>query len=207
VTSAPPQPPGLLLVLSGPSGAGKTTITHAVEQRFGGLFSVSATTRRPGPNELHGRDYFFITEPEFQRWIDEDRFLEFAQVFGRSWYGTPRDPVDRELQSGRLVILDIDVQGAMQVRRRMPQAFMIFITAPNEEELRQRLIQRGRDDPASIERRLAEARREIEIARTEGVYNLFVVNDTLPRATEEVCHAVATRLGQAPAPGCHAPSR
>ena len=110
-------PAGTLLVIAGPSGVGKTTIVHELVRRFGGAFSVSATTRAPGPGERDGIDYWFIDEPTFQRWIDEDRFLEHAQVFGRSWYGTPEEPVRRDIARGRLVILDIDVQGAENVRR------------------------------------------------------------------------------------------
>ncbi len=187
--------PGLLLVISGPSGSGKTSVTHGVEERCKGIFSVSATTRAPGPGELHGRDYFFISEPEFQRWIDEGRFLEYAQVFGRSWYGTPRGPVEESLRDGDLVLLDIDVQGAIQVRSAMPQALMIFINAPSEEQLRKRLIDRNRDDAESIERRLAEARREDELAHSSGVYDAFLVNDVLDRTIEEVCKAVTQRIG------------
>lgn len=192
--TAPRQPRGLLLVLSGPSGAGKTTITHAVERHFNGVFSVSATTRPPGPGEADGRDYYFISPALFQQWVDEGHFLEYAQVFGRSWYGTPRMPVEDHLRQGRLVILDIDVQGALQVKRSMPEALMIFITAPSEQDLRQRLIHRGRDDSASIERRLEEARREIETAHASGQYDRFVVNDNLHRATAEVFDAVSARL-------------
>ena len=143
MTDSKPSAKGLLLVLSGPSGAGETTITHAVERRFGGVFSVSATTRPRGPGEIEGKDYFFISQEEFSRWVEERRFLEYAQVFGRNWYGTPREPVEAQLAQGRLVILDIDVQGAMQVKRAMPEALMVFLTAPNEVQARERLVQRG----------------------------------------------------------------
>ena len=112
---------GLLLVLSGPSGVGKTSIVHELLQRFDGVFSVSATTRQAGPGEVDGRDYQFITESEFQNMINEDRFLEYAQVFSRSWYGSPREPIEAALKNGRLAILDIDVQGAEIVRAKYPQ--------------------------------------------------------------------------------------
>ena len=131
---AVPSAPGTLLVIAGPSGVGKTTIVHDLVRRFGGTFSVSATTRAPGPGERDGVDYWFIDEPTFQRWIDEDRFLEHAQVFGRSWYGTPEDPVRREIARGRLVILDIDVQGAENVRRKVPEMLGIFVLPPDEAE-------------------------------------------------------------------------
>ena len=185
---------GLLLVMAGPSGVGKTTIVHELIRRFGGLFSVSATTRSRTANEVDGVDYYFVDQPTFQRWIDEDRFLEHAQVFGRSWYGTPEDPVRRALARGELVVLDIDVQGAENVRRRMPESLGLFILPPSEDELLKRLRARGREDAAAIDRRFAESKREIERARAGRTYEAFVVNDTLPQAIEEVAAIVAARL-------------
>ena len=190
--------PGLLLVMSGPSGVGKTTIVHELIRRFGGLFSVSATTRSPGPGERDGVDYFFIDQPTFQRWIDEDRFLEHAQVFGRSWYGTPEGPVREALARGELVVLDIDVQGAENVRRKVPEALGVFVLPPSEEELLKRLRARGREDEAAIERRFAESKKEIARARAGSTYDVFVVNDTLARVTDEVAAAVAARLAARP---------
>jgi len=108
---------GLLLVLAGPSGVGKTSIVHDLVRRFDGVFSVSATTRARTPSEREGIDYYFVDEATFQRMVDEDRFLEHAQVFGRSWYGTPEEPVRRQQADGRLVILENDVQGAENVKR------------------------------------------------------------------------------------------
>lgn len=186
--------PGLLLVMSGPSGVGKTTIVHELIRRFGGLFSVSATTRAPGPGERDGIDYFFVDQPTFQRWIDEDRFLEHAQVFGRSWYGTPEGPVREALARGELVVLDIDVQGAENVRRKVPEALGVFVLPPSEEELLKRLRARGREDEAAIERRFSESKREIDRARAGKTYDAFVVNDTLPRVADEVAGIVAARL-------------
>ncbi|MFO0961415.1 MAG: guanylate kinase [Phycisphaerales bacterium] len=188
---------GLLLVMSGPSGVGKTTIVHELVRRFGGVFSVSATTRSPGPGERDGVDYYFLDQPTFQRWIDEDRFLEHAQVFGRSWYGTPEEPVRRQLAQGRLVVLDIDVQGAENVRRKIPQALGVFVLPPSEEELLKRLRARGREDDAAIERRFAESKREIARAQSASTYHAFVVNDDLRRATEEIAGIVAARLAGA----------
>lgn len=187
---------GLLLVISGPSGVGKTSIVREVLARFGGDFSVSATTRKPGPGEVDGRDYLFIDEAAFQRMVDANLFLEHAQVFGRSWYGTPRAPVERAIAEGRIVALDIDVQGAEQVRARHPDAYCIFILPPSEDELLRRLRARGREDETAIMRRFAESTREIARATSGRTYDAFVTNDSLSAATEAVCQLIAARIGQ-----------
>jgi len=184
---------GLLLVVSGPSGVGKTTIVHEVIRRLGGEFSVSATTRARTERERDGVDYHFVDEVIFQRWIDEGRFLEHAKVFGRSWYGTLRAPVEEALAKGRLIVLDIDVQGARDVKAAMPEAFTVFVLPPDEQTLLKRLRARGREDEASIERRFAEARREISYARSSTVYDRFIVNDDLEIAIDELCDLVRTR--------------
>jgi len=184
---------GLLVVISGPSGAGKTTIARQVEKRLNADFSVSATTRPKTNADVEGRDYYFLTEEEFLRRAEAGEMLESAQVFGRHWYGTPREPVERALEAGRLVILEIDVQGGLQVRRAMPEAFMIFIEPPSEEELVRRLRDRGRDDEASIQQRFSEAKSEINTARASGAYDLFVVNDDLEHAIEATCRAIEAR--------------
>jgi guanylate kinase len=184
---------GLLLVVSGPSGVGKTTMVHEVIRRLGGEFSVSATTRARSERERDGVDYHFVDESTFQRWIDEDRFLEHAKVFGRSWYGTLRSQVDEALAEGKLIVLDIDVQGARDVKRRMPEAFAVFVLPPDEETLLLRLRARGREDAAAIDRRFAEAKTEIGFARTSGVYDAFLVNDDLEIAIDELCDLVRTR--------------
>lgn len=191
---------GLLLVVSGPSGVGKTTIVHEVIRRLGGEFSVSATTRSRSDRERDGLDYHFVDQSTFQKWIDEDRFLEFAQVFGRSWYGTLREQVERALGEGKLIVLDIDVQGARSVKLRMPGAFTVFVMPPSEETLLRRLHARGREDENAIQRRFAEAKTEIDFARTSGVYDAFVVNDDLEIAIDQVCDLVrARRQGGRPA--------
>lgn len=189
-----PRPPGLLVMLSGPSGVGKTSILHRVLRRFDAFFSVSCTTRPAAAGEVDGRDYRFIDEAAFQSMVDRGEFLEHAQVFGRNWYGTPRGPIDAALAQGRLVVLDIDVHGARQVRQRMPEVLGIFILPPSEAELHRRLAERGREDAPAIERRFAEARREIEAARSPRLYDAFVVNAELDAAVEEVSRIVASRL-------------
>ena len=189
--------PGLLLVVAGPSGVGKTTIVREIIRRFGGAFSVSATTRARATGERDGVDYWFIDEPTFQRWIDEDRFLEHAQVFGGHRYGTPEQPVRDELAKGHLIVLDIDVQGAENVRRRIPGMLGVFILPPSEDELLKRLRARGREDEAAIARRFAESKREIERARAGAAFDAFVVNDDLPHATDEIAAIVAARLARA----------
>jgi guanylate kinase len=187
------SPKGLLLVVSGPSGVGKTTIVHEVIRRLGGEFSVSATTRARTERERDGVDYHFVDQPTFQRWIDEGRFLEYAQVFGRSWYGTLRDQVEQALGEGRLIVLDIDVQGARDVKTRMPSAFGVFVLPPSEETLLRRLRARGREDEAAILRRFAEAQKEIAFAKSSGVYDAFIVNDDLEIAIDQLCDLVRSR--------------
>ncbi|MHC4128836.1 MAG: guanylate kinase [Planctomycetota bacterium] len=184
---------GLLLVVSGPSGSGKTTISRAVERRLEGTFSVSATTRPQSKIETRGHDYDFLSQEEFLQKIEAGAFLEYAQLFGEHWYGTPRRPVEQQLAEGRLVILDIDVQGALQVRESMPEALLIFLVPPSDEELLRRLRGRGREGEDSIQRRFAEAQKEIEIARTSGAYDATVVNDVLEQAVDETCRLVEQR--------------
>jgi guanylate kinase len=184
---------GLLLVISGPSGVGKTTITHEVERRLGGVFSVSVTTRPRSAADVEGRDYSFIDEVEFARRRDAGELLEWATVFGKYSYGTPRGPVMQHLRDGRLVILEIDVQGALQVKRTMPGAFMIFVLPPGDDELLARLRRRGREDESAIKRRFDEAQREIAVARSSGAYNAFIINDDLQRAVQEACAIVQER--------------
>jgi len=185
---------GLLVVMSGPSGVGKTTIAHRVQAALNGVFSVSATTRTAGPGEVDGQDYHFVSPELFDQMRAAGEFLECAQVFGKDGYGTPRAPVESQLAQGRVVLLDIDVQGAAQVREAMPGACMLFVVPPDEDALRQRLTDRGRDTVEAIERRLAEARRELEAAHAPGLYDCFIVNDDLDRATHAALSKIQSRL-------------
>jgi guanylate kinase len=184
---------GLLLVISGPSGAGKTTIAHAVERRLGGMFSVSATTRPKSEQESGGRDYEFLDEQEFRDLVDRGALLEYAYVYGRYWYGTPRAPVERSLAEGWLVILDIDVQGALQVKKALPEALMVFVLPPSDEELLRRLRSRGREGEDIIQHRFAQAQWEVEIAGGSDAYDARIVNDDLDQAVDEVCRLVQRR--------------
>ena len=186
---------GLLLVISGPSGAGKTTIARAIEQGFDdAMFSVSATTRPKTGKDTEGRDYFFLSEDAFRARVDAGEMLEHALVFSEYHYGTPRGPVEEALREGRIVILEIDVQGGLQIRESKPDAFMIFILPPSDEELLRRLRARAREDEEIIQRRFAEAKREIATAKESGAYDLFIVNENLEQAIEACRAAIQQRL-------------
>ena len=185
--------PGLLLVISGPSGTGKTTIVNALGKRLEGVFSVSATTRPPSVGEVDGREYRFLSRAEFSGMVTRGVFLEHARVFGDHYYGTPQEPVLRHLAQGRLVILNIDVQGAVKVKQAMPDALMIFILPPSEQELLRRLRDRGREDEADIQRRFTEATGEIQRATDSGVYDARIVNEDLQQAINEACRFVQER--------------
>jgi guanylate kinase len=189
--------PGLLLVISGPSGVGKTTITHEVERRLGGIFSVSITTRPKTTADVEGRDYYFINDQEFDRHIRNNDLLEWAEVFGKYKYGTLSRPVEEALAKGQLMILEIDVQGALQVKSKLSDALMLFIEPPTDKALLERLRRRGRDTPEAIDRRFAEAKREIETARQSGAYDHFIVNDVLEESIDLACDLVQRRRNSA----------
>lgn len=174
---------GLLIVISAPSGTGKTTLVHMLLKEFPDLeFSVSYTTRPPRPGEVDGKDYHFVDRKTFERMIEEGDFLEWAEVYG-NLYGTSRTQVLRALNEGRDVILDIDTQGALQVKKNFPEAVLIFILPPSLKELERRLRNRGTDDEETIERRLKIAREEI---RRAPLYDYIVVNDVLEVAYENL---------------------
>lgn len=167
---------GMLLVISGPSGAGKGTLYNRVLAADPTItFSVSYTTRGPRPGEVDGKDYCFVTEEQFRQMLDRDGFLEHADVHGHL-YGTPRQPVLDALEAGRSVMLDIDPQGALQVMEKMPDCVSVFILPPSFAELRRRLTGRGTEKPEEIERRLRNARGEVQLM---GKYQYLVVNDDL----------------------------
>ena len=173
---------GLLVIISGPSGVGKTTITRGVDRAISdSVFSVSATTRDKTDADVEGVDYRFVSDEQFQAMIDADALLEWADVFGKR-YGTPRAWVDEQLARGRLVILEIDVEGAKQVKANAPDAFGLFVLPPSEDVLLDRLRSRRRESEELIQKRFSEAKREIRVARECGAYDAFVINDDLDRA-------------------------
>lgn len=176
---------GMLLVISGPSGVGKTTIARAVERSIAdAAFSISATTRARTEKDVDGVDYHFMTPEQFERREKAGEFIETAEYAGNK-YGTLLEPVEVQLERGRLVILEIEVQGAQQVKAKKPEAFAMFVLPPSEETLLQRLRDRGREDEEKIQRRFAIAKSEIEQAKACGIYDAFVVNTVLDDAIEE----------------------
>ena len=170
------MPSGLLIFVSGPSGVGKSTVCRRLASILPAEFAVSATTRIGKPQDSLGKHYQFVDEPTFRHLLEANAFLEYAYVFG-NWYGTLRQPVESGLASGRTILLEIDVQGAIQVHKLFPDAMGVFILPPSEEDLLKRLRDRGRDDEATILRRFTEAQQEIRTAQASGVYDLMVVNE------------------------------
>ena len=178
---------GRLIVISGPSGTGKGSIIKKVMEKWPAAeFSISMTTRGKREGEEHGVHYYFATREEFEETIQAGGFLEWADVFG-NYYGTPKAPVEKRLADGADIILDIDIQGGMNVRKAMPEAVLIFILPPSIKELRRRLEHRGTDAQDVIEKRLAKALTEIGAARE---YDYVVVNDDLDVAAAQVLSIV-----------------
>jgi guanylate kinase len=172
-----------VLIVSGPSGSGKSTLVQNLHGLPDLTFSVSSTTRPQRLTESPGKCYDFITEAEFKRRVDSGEFLEYAQVFGRHWYGTPQQQVDEAREAGLDLVLEIDVQGARQVKQKLPEAIAVFIVPPSRQDLERRLRSRGQDSDEAITRRLERARQEI--ARS-AEYDFVIVNDDLQRANDEL---------------------
>ena len=187
--SAPiPEGRGIVVVVSGPSGVGKGTVHAGLHGVLDGLeVSVSATTRAPRPGEREGIDYHFVDEVTFDRMVAGDALLEWAEYAGNR-YGTLRDPLEDGVARGRTMLLEIEVQGALQVRERMPEALRIFLVPPSFDELERRLRDRGTEDEATIQARLDLARSEMG---AQDAFHHVVVNDDLDRATGEVARLIA----------------
>jgi len=179
---------GSLFIISAPSGAGKTTLARSLNEALPSTaFSISHTTRPQRRNETHGVDYYFVSEREFREMVDRGEFLEHARVFG-NWYGTSKAAVRELMEQGKTVLLDIDWQGARDVRRKIPGCGSIFILPPSREELERRLRSRGQDSDEVIARRMEQARDEIQHA---DEYDFVVVNDDFERALQELCAIVS----------------
>lgn len=189
--NAPSQ--GLLVIVSGPSGVGKSTIVNAMVDRLDAFLSLSMTTRPMGPKDIDGEHYHFVNEREFRDHVKLGQMLEYAQVYD-NLYGTPAEPIEQALAAGEIVILEIDVQGANQVKRRMPEAVGILIEPPSDEVLLARLRARKREDEAVIQKRFSKARDEIRLAHELGIYKHFVVNDQLDRAIDRAVEIVEQEL-------------
>ena len=174
---------GKLIVISGPSGAGKSTVVNkAIKDKKDVCFSTSVTTRAARPGEVDGREYFFISQERFDEMVENNELLEHARYVSNS-YGTPRDYVMRQLEAGFDVMLDIEIQGARQVKEKMSEAVMVFIIPPTLEELRARLVGRGTDTAEAIEGRLARARQEYSEA---NFYDYIIINDDADMAAAEL---------------------
>ena len=173
---------GHLFVVSGPSGTGKGAICDALKEAGKAELSVSMTTRAPRAYEVEGESYFFVSRERFKEAIDEDGLLEYTEVFGE-YYGTPKAPAQRQLDAGRDVILEIEINGAMQVRDRMPDAVLVFVLPPSRQELKRRIEGRGTEPEEGIAQRLERAENEIAQIRH---YDYFVINDELEKAVSDM---------------------
>ena len=172
-----------MLIVSGASGTGKGTVCRQLlDSEPNLLYSISATTRAPRDGEQHGKEYFFFSKEQFREKIDAGDFLEYADVYG-NYYGTMKSWVNNRLDEGRDVLLEIDTQGALNVKKACPEGVFIFLLPPSIEELKQRIIGRGTETQESLARRLSSAPNEIDIGRQ---YNYVVVNDTIERAVDKI---------------------
>lgn len=174
---------GFLLVLSGPSGSGKGTVSEALMKNNDDIiFSTSVTTRTPRPGEVNGENYFFATREEFEKMVENDELLEHAFVH-TNYYGTPKKFVFDEIEKGEIVLLEIDVQGALQIKEKYKEAVFIFLIPPTMDELRSRLVKRDTETEDEIETRYRNAFRELDFV---GEYDYFVINDVIDNAVKDI---------------------
>jgi guanylate kinase len=177
------EPAPLVLIVSGPSGSGKSTLVQKILELPGTMLSVSCTTRAPRRMESAGKWYNFVTEAEFEQMASRGEFLEYAQVFGKNWYGTPKKWLERALAEGKDLVLEIDVNGALQVKQKVPGSVAIFVVPPSRADVEQRIRARGQDSEDEIRRRLERSRQEM---LQYPNYDFAVVNDDLERAGREM---------------------
>ena len=174
---------GILVVISGFSGAGKGTLIKELMKRYDQYaLSVSATTRQPRPGEMEGREYFFVSPDYFQSMIENDALIEYAQ-YVENFYGTPKDYVEKQMAAGKDVILEIEIQGALKIKKKFPETLLLFVMPPSAEELKRRLVSRGTESPELIQARL---KRAVEEAVGIEAYDYIVLNDVLEVCVEEL---------------------
>ena len=174
---------GLLIVVSGASGTGKGTVCKKILSDLPEVaYSISATTRAPRPGEVDGKEYYFLSVAEFKSWIADGKFLEHAEVYG-NFYGTPLNKIEERLNRGEDILLEIDVQGALNVKRKCPEGVYIFLLPPSLEELKRRIEGRGTETPESLNRRMKNALAEINVGLE---YDYVVVNDSIENAAEKI---------------------
>lgn len=179
---------GFLLVLSGPSGVGKGTVSEALmEKNKDILFSTSVTTRTPRPNEVDGDNYFFVTKERFEEMVKNDELLEHAYVH-TNYYGTPKEFVFNEIEKGEIVLLEIDVQGAIQIKEKYKEVVFVFLLPPTMDELRNRIVKRGTESEEDINTRFTNAFKELDFV---GKYDYFVVNDNVEDAVKDIENIIA----------------
>ncbi|NMW84896.1 guanylate kinase [Peptoniphilus sp. AGMB00490] len=179
---------GFLLVLSGPSGSGKGTVSEALMKNNDDIiFSTSVTTRTPRPGEVNGENYFFATREEFEKMVDNDELLEHAFVH-TNYYGTPKKFVFDEIEKGEIVLLEIDVQGALQIKEKYKEAVFIFLIPPTMDELKSRLVKRDTETEDEIETRYRNAFKELDFV---GEYDYFVINDVIDNAVKDIENIIA----------------
>ncbi len=179
---------GLLVVLSGPSGSGKGTLIKRVREQYTNIrFSISATTRRPREGEVDGKNYFFVTNDQFKSMIENDKLVEWVEYCG-NYYGTPREYVEESTSQGFDIVLEIEVEGALNIIKRYPDCVSVFILPPSFEELRRRIEGRGTENPDVIDRRLERAKKELEFVNH---YDYVVINDNIEEAASEIINILS----------------